>query len=208
MKIKNTLKIAPLLLLSLMLFACKGKDKTTAPAPAPAPSPAPASALEGTWTYACVADPESQGNSLQETQKYIGNKAVLTITTNRGLDCKVPLITSEMAGDFTIGKAVDEHRDIDRTAHHIVVTIRDQATVDMANAGQLADFGFGLKDWKLNVPKDLTGNKLAVEFYGLNTTEFDIFKVENNKLYSGDLNGDIVDHRPTTLDMKVWGTRK
>ncbi len=210
MKIKNTLKIGSLLLLSLMLFACKGKDKPTATdlVPVTSDASADASALEGTWTYACTADPDSQGDSLQQTQKYTGNKLVLTVTSNKGLDCKVPLITSEMAGDFTIGKAVDDHSNIARTAHHLVVTIRDQATVDMANNGELADFGFGLKDWKLNVPKDLTGNKLAVEYYSLNSTELDIFKIENNKLYTGDLNGDIVNNRPTTLNMSVWGTRK
>ncbi len=207
MKIKNILKIGALFFISIMLVGCDyGKQHKLLP-PLPTPIPGHATALEGTWTYKCAIDPDSQGNSVQQTQKYTGNQIEQTVTSNKGTQCKDPLIETQMIGDFTIGRKVDDHSNIDRTAHKVVVTIRDQATVDMANAGQLGDFGFGIKNWKLNVPKDLTGNKLAVAYYSLNSTELDIFKIDYNKLYSGDLNGDIVNNRPTTLDMSVWGTR-
>ena len=203
MKIKNTLKIGAVFFIAVMLGGCAHKQRKITPPPVGIPT-----VLEGTWTYDCATDPDSQGNSLQQTQKYTGYQIVRTETSSKGLHCKKPLIESQITGTFSIGDAVDDHNNIDRTGHQIVVTIRDQATVDQANAGQLGEFGFGLTDWKLNEPKDLTSNPLADKYYFLDNTDHDIFKIKGNKLYSGDLNGDIVDNRPTTLDMSVWGTRK
>jgi hypothetical protein len=206
MKIKNMLKIGSLFFISAMLVACYGGKNNKS---------SPATVLEGTWTYKCATDLASKGNSVQQTQKYTGNQIEQTIISNKGTQCKDPLIETQMTGDFTIGKVVDEHTHIDKIAHKVVVTLRNQTIVDMANAGKLGDFGFGfgLKDWKLNVPKDLTGNKLAFTYYSLNTDAANIFKIVagdatySDQLYSGDLNSKVLNNRPINLDMNFWGMR-
>ncbi|MCK5819532.1 MAG: hypothetical protein KAH18_09855 [Psychromonas sp.] len=205
MKIKNKLIISTLLLVSLVLVACKAKEKNKFSPFSPG--------LDGTWTYLCTPDLTDPNTSTNEIQTYNNNQIEQNLTIYNDSKCIQPIINTKIKGDFTLGETVDrgsndEHTKIDRTGHELVVTILDSNTVRQANAKQLGDFGFGITNWKKDEPKVLTSNKLAIEYYLLGSTEFDIFKLTSNKLFNGDLNGDLdADGRPINLDRSAWGMR-
>ncbi|MCK5818593.1 MAG: hypothetical protein KAH18_04935 [Psychromonas sp.] len=208
MKIKNFAKITTLFLISLMLVACSAKSNTALS------EPTPATVLEGTWTYDCADDPDSDG-SLQISKTYADNNVVVSTTSYFRPDCEAPIMNTKITSNFTIGEIVnkgskDEYTKIDRTSDKAVVTILDQSTINEANygAGGLGDFGFDITDWGLNQPRDVTNNKLAIKYYHLGNTYHNIFKIDSNKLFGGDQGGPKdADGRPTVLDMKVWGIR-
>ncbi|MCK5818541.1 MAG: hypothetical protein KAH18_04660 [Psychromonas sp.] len=219
MKINNTLKVGTIILFSLALVAC-GKHKSPSPVTPVTPDtpvtpviPIPA-ALKGTWAYKCVAETDTDNPSsfVKEKQTYNGSTVIMSDTSYSDPACQQPLVNITMTGTFKLGEIVnkgsqDEHTKIDRTSKTVVVTIQNPETVGLANAGELPSLEFGITDWKLNEPKDLTQNKLARKYYDVGDTDLNIFKIHTNKLFEGDLGGDLdPTGRPTTLN-KVGAAR-
>ncbi len=107
--------------------------------------------------------------------------------------CQTPLITEKFTGTFTIGKdPVDKHTNLDRIRGTVELIIHDKDTLTRANNSKLTDFGFGIKNWELNKPKDLSTNQNAIKYYFLNQDGPDIFRIDlgdtshDDQLYTHD----------------------
>ncbi|MCK5818097.1 MAG: hypothetical protein KAH18_02365 [Psychromonas sp.] len=232
MKTINNLKIGALLVTSLALVACNSKsiyDNHTAPVPSPVAPLSPlvpsiATILEGTWTYnKCSHDLNNkflvhQNWYADKFETYTNHQIKQSITWSSDEICADPIITIKTTGSFTFGDIVnkatpDEYVKTNKTPNKLLVTINDQAYIIFLNKSIPtflgSDFGFGITDWELNVPKDLTNNESAIAYFALNKPALDIFKINNKKLFEGDQGGDKdADGRPITLDVHTWGTLK
>lgn len=227
MTIKNTLKIITFFFISLMLVACgSGKHSSPpqpsppSPSPPPPPPPPKVTVLEGTWKYNCVASKVIPKWSNKIINSYKDHEVTFTKISYVGTHCTSPQVTAKLTSDIVLGDTVDrgsddQHTNINTTANHIEVTINDDATLKLVNLKIFKKLGIGkfggLTDWKLNVPKDLSNNKMAIKYYRVGKTNLDIFKIDTNTLKMGDKTGDLdTDGRPITLDKNKdnWGTRK
>ena len=184
--------------------------------------------LEGVWIYnKCIFDTNnkfSQPNDwyVHTFENYRNRKleevSVWSLNSTPPNSCHRQVLTVNKTFSFTLGDienkgTQDEYTKINMTPTRLVVTITQEDVVfrlnNQASTSLGDDFGFGITNWQIYEPMDLTNNKLAMKYFGLDKTNLDIFHINKDKIFEGDQGGNKdADGRPITLNTKVWGTKE
>lgn len=118
-------------------------------------------------------------------------------------ECTKPSITVIYGSDFSLGSIDKELQEFDHTPTHVFMVLLDEDVVDLYNDINRKE-GCGIKDWEINIPKDVNGlfcHPFQMPAYG--ETLFDLIKYKNKTLQFGGIpyNWNITESgdRPTSV---------
>lgn len=179
-------------ILALTLNACSKEDKDAA-----ASTP---SELEGAWVTNCTSnqDPDYPENMIVRSVFTASTVAVSSsVYAIDDVTCKKKLTTSEIASDYTLGNevaGVSGAKEFNVILTKVSFSINSQEDVASYNESESC----GFTDWKLDTVKDLTKTECVT------SPQYDIVKVDGNKLYFGlateTLDGSAAAKRPISLE--------
>ncbi len=117
--------------------------------------------------------------------------------------CEKPSLTVIYGSDFSLGLESNGLVEFDHTPTHVFMVLLDEDVVDFYNDVNRKE-GCGIKDWKINMPKDVNG--LYCHPYQMPTigeTLYDVIKYDDSVLQFGGIpySWDITDsaNRPTKV---------
>ena len=156
--------------------------------------------LNGTWIQSCNVD---EDNDVSDSQLVInGAEWILSGTLYIDTACTEPYISLRLETISVSGSEITLSNGtlataIDHTTTGVFMTPKFNSTATAFNSGQLC----GIVTWEVDKEEDV-GSCADFSFI-LGETFYDIYKVENNRLYQGDDtygSGDTPEERPTSLD--------
>jgi len=153
--------------------------------------------LNGTWIQSCNID---EDNDVSDSQLVInGAEWLYTLTSYSDAECLEPIFATRaeiisLAGDKVTLSNGTLATAVDQTITGVFMTPKSNLAATLFNSDQSC----GIATWAIDKEEDVAS---CPEFSSIvGKTSYDIYKVENNRLYQGDGNGDTPEERPTSLD--------
>ena len=182
----KSIKILLACAMPLFITAC-GSDSTDSTTSIPAVK----TALEGTWTTDCslFSSSNTSENSVILSVVFATDNWKRISAVYSDQSCKIKARKSVEEGRFSIENKNDQFQEIDYSLNSLTNTMLVDASVEFANNNNF----FGYNEWKLNESHtvDLGGET------------FNIFKIEGDKLYTGNCTGSFTcmskELRPDTI---------
>jgi hypothetical protein len=159
--------------------------------------------LEGFWSQGCVVN----GNrSFQNQLTYEGSKVRIQSDMYSDSLCEVPFSRSQTLASFEFGEesetlSGEAVNKIKYTVDSVVIYFFEAEVISNFNKEQLC----GAIDWQINSSKDISG---CDAFKSLWNIEKDIFMLNNEGLFAGDLSTLGDDNFPNLLDDNTFSYRE
>ena len=116
--------------------------------------------LDGIYTTECISDGSPSEPDFKKSTITISSiNITLDFTSYSGIDCAKKSGSRSISGTFLIGTLLagqDSINKFDFTYQSTQETIDDATSLQVANKDQF----YGISDWTLGVPRDITGKKL------------------------------------------------
>ena len=157
--------------------------------------------LDGTWIQPCSID--KSGNYGDSQVVINGTEWLAEFTTYNDAECLEPLFalraeTISISGDELTLSSGTLVTAVDHTITGVFMTPKSNLAATPFNNNQFC----GITTWSLDKEEDI-GSCADFPFVA-HETGYDIYKIENNRLYQGDTDtsgsGDTPEERPTSLD--------
>ena len=144
---------------------------------------APATVLEGTWSRGCASD--GGGDYDKITTTYSGSITNSTYSVFSAIDCSAgsAVVIMSGKGTFTVGEDIvlpggDSATKLNENYSSILITLFDASYIASFNQAQLC----GKSNWEAGKQVEIAGCSDLIS----SNLNFDIFKINGNKLFFGD----------------------
>jgi hypothetical protein len=160
-----------------------------------------ATALSGTWSTGCKADPSKAGVYYDDTRTFDGTTFSTTFASFSDAACAAALVTQAQTGAFVIGVPMDgtDATELDITIGAISITLHTDALVQSYNAKQFCGGG-----WEKEQIRTITRADCGAAASDDADMVYEIFEAKDGALYFGKKDsahtGKTEAQRPETID--------